>query len=62
MLGDTPSTKHYKIEKGVALAGKVKTSYYHNSVTVEITNLCDLYEQLATVRENPSAFFLKKRN
>ena len=59
MLGDTPSTKHYKIEKGVALAGKVKTSYYHNSVTVEITNLCDLYEQLATVRENPSAFVIR---
>jgi len=59
MIGDTPSTKHYKIENGVATSGKVKTSYYHDSATVRIENLCDLYERLAFVRQDPNAFIIR---
>lgn len=59
MIGDTPSTKHYKIEKGVATAGKVKTSYYHDSATVSIENLSDLYEQLAFIRQDANAFIVR---
>jgi hypothetical protein len=59
MIGDTPSTKHYKIEKGIATAGKVLTSYYHDSATVGIQNLSDLYEQLAFIRQDANAFIIR---
>ena len=50
---------HTKIENGVATSGKVKTSYYHDSATVRIENLCDLYERLAFVRQDPNAFIIR---
>lgn len=59
LIGDTPSTKHYNIENGVATSGKVKTSYYHDSATVSIGNLCDLYEQLAFIRQDANAFIIR---
>jgi hypothetical protein len=59
--GDKPSTKHYTIdpETDTAKKGKVSTSYLHNSITVDIDNLADLYEQLASLRNNPNAFIIR---
>lgn len=59
--GDKASTKHYTIdpETGKTKKGHVSTSYLHNSVTVDIENIADLYEQLASVRNNPNAFIIR---
>jgi hypothetical protein len=59
--GDKASTKHYTIdlETNTARKGKVSTSYLHNSLTVSIDNLADLYEVLESVRTNPNAFIIR---
>lgn len=59
--GDKASTKHYTIdpETNTAKKGHVSTSYMHNSVTVEIDNLADMFEVLESVRTNPNAFIIR---
>ena len=59
--GDKASTKHYTInpETNKAMKGHVSTSYLHNSVTIEIENLADLFEVLESVRTNPNAFIIR---
>lgn len=61
--GDKASTKHYTIDPDTdsAAKGKVSTSYLHNSVTVEIENLADLYEVIESTRKNPHAFIIRGR-
>lgn len=63
LVGDQPSTKHYTIDADtdIPLKGKVKTSYYHDSYTVPVDNLADLYEALESVRSNPNAFIIRGR-
>jgi hypothetical protein len=59
--GDKASTKHYSIdpETNVACKGDVSTSYLHNSLTIGIENLADLYDVLQSVRTNPCAFIIR---
>jgi hypothetical protein len=59
--GDKASTKHYTIdpETNTAKKGKVSTSYLHNSVTVEIDNIADMFDVLESVRTNPNAFVIR---
>jgi len=59
--GDKASTKHYTINPDTdkATKGHVSTSYEHNSITVEIENLADLYDVLESVRSNPNAFIIR---
>lgn len=61
MVGDQPSTKHYTVdtETDRPRKGQVKTSYYHDSYTVPVNNLADLYEVIESVRENPNAFIIR---
>ena len=61
LIGDQPSTKHYNINPKTdqAQKGQVSTSYYHDSYTIEINNLADLYEVLESVRENSNAFVIR---
>ena len=63
LIGDKPSTKHYTIDEatGRTQKGKVSTSYYHDSYTVPIDNLADMYEALEVVREDPNAFIIRGR-
>lgn len=63
LIGDQASTKHYTIDADTdrPLKGKVKTSYLHDSYTVPVSNLADLYEALASVRSNPNAFIIRGR-
>jgi hypothetical protein len=61
--GDKPSTKHYTIdtETDTAKKGQVSTSYLHNSVSVEIDNIADMFDVLESVRTNPNAFIIRGR-
>jgi hypothetical protein len=61
--GDKPSTKHYTIdpETNIAKKGHVSTSYLHNSVSVEIDNIADMFDVLESVRTNPNAFIIRGR-
>lgn len=59
--GDKASTKHYTIDPNTDIAkkGQVSTSYLHNSVTVDIEDLAELYVNLESIRSNPNAFIIR---
>lgn len=61
LVGDKPSTKHYTIdpETNTARKGHVSTSYLHNSATVDISDIADLYEVIESVRADPNAFIIR---
>lgn len=59
MTGDSPSTKHYYISDGKCDKGKVKQAFYHDSHTVEIHNLVDLYDVLEYVRQDNLKYIIR---
>ena len=59
MEGDTSSTKHYTIVDGQARPGQVKQAYFHDSWTIPIENLADLYDVIATARANPRMYIIR---
>jgi hypothetical protein len=61
MSGDTPSVKHYRIVDGTCKKGDVDQAYNHNSQTVDINNLADLYDVLALVREDCNRYVIRAR-
>jgi hypothetical protein len=61
LIGDKASTKHYTIDPITdrAQKGTVKTSYLHDSYTVPVSNLVDLWDAILTVRNDPKAFIIR---
>jgi len=61
LIGDRPSTKQYSIDPvtDYPQKGKVQTSYYHESYTLLVTNLADLFEQITIARSTKNGFIIR---
>lgn len=59
MQGDKPSIKHYHIVDNKCEKGQVEPAYFHDSFTVEIENLADLYDVLTLVREDTHRYVIR---
>jgi len=60
MVGEKPSTKHYTIDENDSCQkGEVSQSYYHNSHTIPVDNLADLYEAILYAREDSNRYIIR---
>jgi len=61
MDGNEPSTKVYLVNPFTdePVKGAVTQSYLHNSYTVPIYNLCDLYEAIEITRSHPNRYVIR---
>jgi hypothetical protein len=61
MTGDQPSIKKYKIVDNKCEKGQVDQAFLHDSITVDVENLVDLYDVLSLVREDSRRYVIRGR-
>lgn len=61
LIGDKPSTKHYRIDEKTNLAkkGVVEVSYLHESLTIPVENIDDLYCAIDYVRSVDNSYIIR---
>lgn len=61
MEGDKPSTKIYEIDEttNTAKKGLVEQAYYHDSYTIPVNNLVDLYDIISYAREESHRYIIR---
>ena len=63
LTGETPSTKHYAIDKesDTVTKSKVKMGYLYDSQVIEVNNIDDLYLAIDYVRDNDCSYIIRGR-
>lgn len=61
MNGSEPSTKIYHINPftNETIKGEVTQSYFHDSYTIEINDIADLYEAIEIARAHPNCYVIR---